>query len=381
MQELVDKYAAKLVASGLGEAPLIGGLDAELVWNRPDPACVELEKVFAGLNINSLLFAQPAEPYRTIIDHLASEAGDAIHPCDCETRTFMHDLPIVREFEAGGIVRALKQRKSVIVAGRGVVTWGAVSPEQAFIFLSSLCFACFVKFFSDCLLARRKGTLSDAQRKVLDAVVPHLDVLSETPPELMRGPFGSEEAVYRAVSEAGRVTVEHRLVDSFFGNVSFRYGDTLYISQTGSSLDELEGCIDPCPMDGSSCAGITASSELIAHREVVLRSGADGILHGHPKFAVILSMDCDRDCKNAGRCHIECAEERSVEDIPIVPGEVGAGPTGLCNTLPAAIEGRRGAIVYGHGLFTVARTDFNDAFANLLAVERMCRDTCLERLS
>ena len=40
MKELVDKYAGKLVAAGLAEpdAPLIGGLDADLVWNRHDAA-------------------------------------------------------------------------------------------------------------------------------------------------------------------------------------------------------------------------------------------------------------------------------------------------------------------------------------------------------
>jgi len=54
-----------------------------------------------------------------------------------------------------------------------------------------------------------------------------------------------------------------------------------------------------------------------------------------------------------------------------VGGEVGIGPHGLCNTLPPAMEGRRGVIVYGHGLFTVGRDDFNEAFTNLLAVERM----------
>lgn len=383
MKQLVDKYARKLAESGLCAlgAPVIGGLDAELVWNRPDPACAELEKVFAGLNINSLLFAEPAEPYRAIINYLARRADGAIQPSDCETRTMLHDLPVIPHFEAGAIVRALKQRKSVIIPERGMVTWGTVSPEQAFIFYSSVCFACFVKFFADCLADRRAGHLSREQRDIIDKTVPLLDAFPGTPPPLMTGPFASEDAAYRAVSEAGRVTVEHHLVDSFFGNVSCRYGDTLYISQTGSSLDELEGCIDPCPLDGSSCAGITASSELSAHRQIVLNTGMNAVLHGHPKFSVILSMDCEKkDCPLDGQCHIRCADPRFIEDIPIVPGEVGAGPFGLCNTLPPAMQGRRGVIVYGHGLFTVAKHDFNTAFANLLDIERRCREMYFERM-
>jgi len=383
MKQLVDKYAGKLVGAGLAKpgAPLVGGLDAELVWNRPDPACAELEKVFAGLNINSLLFAEPAEPYRSIIRYLARRADGAIQPSDCETRTMLHDLPVISVFEAGAIVDALKRRKSVIIPDRGIVTWGTVSPEQAFIFFSSVCFACFVKFFTDSLTDSQAGRLSTEQKALLEKAVPLLDAFPDTPPPLMAAPFTEEDAVYRAVIEAGRVTVEYHLVDSFFGNVSYRHGDTLYISQTGSSLDELEGCIDPCPLDESSCAGITASSEFTAHRQIVLNTGMNAILHGHPKFSVILSMDCEKKgCPLEGQCHIRCAEARFVEDIPIVPGEVGTGPHGLCNTLPPAMHGRRGVIVYGHGLFTVAKDDFNTAFANLLDIERRCREIYFERL-
>ena len=238
-----------------------------------------------------------------------------------------------------------------------------------------------MKFFSDYLAGRRRNDISGEQQRVFEAALERLAPLPATPPRLMRGPFRSEAAVYRAISEAGRATVAHRLVDSFFGNVSFRSGDTLYISQTGASLDELDGCIDPCPLDGSSCAGITASSEFTAHREVVQRTGADGVLHGHPRFVVILSMDCRAPCEFAGRCHTHCPRERFVGDIPIIPGEVGTGPHGLCNALPDAMAGRRGAIVYGHGLFTAVRGDFNEAFANLLGIERMCREQYLQRLA
>ena len=334
-----------------------------------------MEKVFEKLNINSLLFCRPAEPYYSLIEYLAGQYPSAIFPNDCETRTFMHDLPVINSFDADLIVSKLKQRKSVIVKNNGIVTWGTVTPEQAFIFFSSVCFACFVKFFSDYLLASRRQTISLNQQRVFEAAIPQLDVLPEIPPKLMPGPFTTEAEVYKAISEAGRLTVEYRLVDSFFGNVSFLKDNNLYISQTGSSLDELDGFIDPCPLDDSSCSSITASSEFIAHRDVVTNTDADGILHGHPKFSVIMSMFCEKEnCEFDGQCHIKCPEKRFIDDIPIVPGEVGTGPRGLCNTLPPALVGTRGAIVYGHGVFTPARTDFNQAFANLLAIETLCRN-------
>jgi len=381
MKQLVEKYAAKLERSGLVEpgATLIGGLDAELYWNREDPVSVDLEKVFRKLNINSLLFARPAEPHASIIEFLATQAQDAIFPNDCETRTFLHDLPVIDQFDPGLIVAKLKQRKSVIVKNHGIVTWGTVTPEQAFIFFSSVCFACFVKFFSDYLIACRKNTVTRRQQEIFEMAVSRFDHLPSQAPRLMAGPFASEAAVYQAISEAGRFTVDYRLVDSFFGNVSFLKNNCLYISQTGSSLDELEGFIDPCPLDESSCSSITASSEFIAHRDVVTNTDADGILHGHPKFSVIMSMFCEREnCELEGQCHIKCPENRFIDDIPVVPGEVGAGPRGLCHTLPPAMVGTRGAIVYGHGVFTAAHSDFNDAFANLLAIEKMCQEKFLK---
>nr|HPQ39999.1 rRNA adenine dimethylase [bacterium] len=65
MERLIKKYADKMVAVGLCDpgAPLIGFLDADLVWNRDDPLREELRKVFDRISINSLVCTQPAEPY------------------------------------------------------------------------------------------------------------------------------------------------------------------------------------------------------------------------------------------------------------------------------------------------------------------------------
>ncbi len=382
MEQLVEKYANKLVGAGLAEpgAPLVGGLDADLAWNRTDPDCGLLEEVFNALSINSLVFSRPAEPYKSIIDHLAKHSQGTLTPNDCETRTFLHDLPVAREFSSQAIIQALSRRKSVIIPGKGIVAPGTVSPEQGFVTFSSVCFACFVKFFADYLSGIRDGKVSAAQQETFDRVVSLPPPPVPDLPRLMRGPFTTDEEVHKALCQAGKKTVDYGLVDSYFGNISYCLKDTVYISRTGSSLDELYGMIDPCPMDGSSCAGLTASSELTAHMEIFSRTSNRAVLHGHPKFAVILSLDCDRkDCPAMGRCHLECPEKRFVRDIPIVPGEVGTGPFGLCRTVPPAIKDRRGVIVYGHGVFTAAEDDFNKAFESLIFVENACREEYFTR--
>jgi ribulose-5-phosphate 4-epimerase/fuculose-1-phosphate aldolase len=198
---------------------------------------------------------------------------------------------------------------------------------------------------------------------------------------LAQGPFTTEVQVLGAMDEAGKRTVEQRLVDSYFGNISYRLNEVLYISQTGSSLDRVPGCIDPCALDGSSCAAMTASSELSAHLGILERTSHRAILHGHPRFAVIMSMDCEvKGCTPGDACYRTCPHPRSVAGIPIVPGEVGTGPYGLCNTVPPAMPGNDGVIVYGHGLFCTAENDFNASLAHLTSIENACRDAYFERI-
>jgi ribulose-5-phosphate 4-epimerase/fuculose-1-phosphate aldolase len=384
MEQLVKKYAGKLIAAGLADKPLVCGMDDEVIWNRSDGDIPVLEEVLGGMNINSLICAQPAEPYLTIFRFLSSRYPETITPGDCETRTFLHDVPVIRDFRAAVILTHLRRRKSVVVVSGTtirLITFGSVSPEQAFVSLSSVCFSAFVLFFADYLAGCREDSITGEQKRAFDAVVIHLEPFRKVLPALETGPFDTERQVYQAIIEAGACTVDYGLVDSYFGNISYRLHQTIYISQTGSSLDELAGCIDPCPMDDSSCAGITASSELVAHDEIYKRTDTRAILHGHPKFSVILSMDCtDSDCSNRDQCHIKCSRKRFVGDIPIVPGEVGTGPTGLCHTLPPAIQNTRGVIVWGHGLFTVAGNDFNEAFKHLLEIENMCREEFFARV-
>jgi ribulose-5-phosphate 4-epimerase/fuculose-1-phosphate aldolase len=384
MEELINRYAARLVQAEIAPegAPLMGFLDADLVWNRDDPACKVLSPLFDELNINSLLFSRPAEPYYTIIEYLASVSSGVIFPKDCETRTFMHDLPVADEFTITAIARILKKRKIAIIPGHGIISFGTVSPEQAFITFSSVCFASFVKFFSDFLADSRAGVVKIRQKEVFEKVSSVLDKKKSIDQHgLMAGPFSDEGQIIQAMDEAGKRTVELDLVDSFFGNISCRFRDSIYISQTTSSLDALPGCIDICPLDNSSSIVITASSELSAHREAILRTGCRTVLHGHPRFAVIMSMDCEKTrCEFNKECFRSCPETRYIDNIPIVPGEVGTGKYGLCRTIPPALEQNGAAIVYGHGVFTVGKEDFNGPVDRLLEIENLCRKKYFEKI-
>ncbi|MCD4743065.1 MAG: class II aldolase/adducin family protein [Desulfobacteraceae bacterium] len=383
MKNLINKYEQKCIVNGLASPKdiFIAGLNTEIVWNQDGSKNNDLEKIFSAISINSLMFVKPMEPYFSIIEYLIDNSEGTIYPSDTETRTFLHDLPIINDFNIDKIIQKLKQRKCVIVKGEGIITWGSITPEQAYIFFSCVCFTCFVKFFVDCLNDHRKGNLTENQSDVLKKSINLLDKINPdfTP---LKTEIRTENDVYKAISEAGRIVVDYHLVDSFFGNVSYKQNNILYISQTGSSLDELAGCVDPCPLDDSACSSITASSEFSAHKEIVLNNpDIKGLLHGHPKFTVIMSMYCEKeDCTLLGQCHIKCPEIRHICNIPIVCGEVGTGVYGLCNTLPKAIKGKKAVIVYGHGVFASVNDDFNNAFKAMIDIEQMCKDKYFDLL-
>jgi ribulose-5-phosphate 4-epimerase/fuculose-1-phosphate aldolase len=154
-------------------------------------------------------------------------------------------------------------------------------------------------------------------------------------------------------------------------NFAIRKDSLIYISQTGSSLDELPGRIDRVPLDGSSTCELTSSSELWAHVKIYELTGDTAILHGHPRFPVILSM--------AGG-PLQFGDTRTLGDVPVVTGEVGAGRHGLVHTLPQAMQAGHAAIVYGHGIFASSATSFHRAFERLSSIERMCFEKYKESL-
>jgi len=199
----------------------------------------------------------------------------------------------------------------------------------------------------------------------------------------MRGPFETVDLAWAAMAEAGRRMVADRLVDSNFGNISYLADPVLYISRKGGALDELSSGIVAVPLESLSEPPETASTEFPAHREIVRATGRRAVLHGHPKFAVILSMDCEKkeDCEGRDSCHSRCPERRFAGDVPVVAGEAGGGPSGLCHTVPPALRDHPGVIVYGHGLFTAGKDDFNEAYERLVRIESDCRRACLERVA
>jgi ribulose-5-phosphate 4-epimerase/fuculose-1-phosphate aldolase len=383
VRSLIAKYAEKMERERSvvpGRIGIAAQDDAMLMDGVPDLSHLAAD-VLSRLSCLGVVAAAPSLPFAEFLLCRANADAEKIVPLDTETRTFLHDIPIVRREKlagnpAGVIAALLSNRKGVIAEGIGIVTSGPVTLEQAYIHYSSVFHACYVKYLLDVL---QEGFLLRGEAETFRAFRETF-LRSPTAEGLpfRDGPLDDPDEVLSEIRAVGRYTVERGLVDSFFGNISYRVGDTIYISQTAASLDELAGCIDPVPTDNRSTTGITASSELLAHRRIYEATGARAILHGHPKFAVAMSMLCDViDCP-VKDCWKDCARVRMLGDTPVVAGEIGAG--GLAARVPPVIGGPGKAIVYGHGVFAVGRDGFGEAFRSMVDVENRCREEYFRRL-
>ena len=382
MHDHFVKYTNKLLRdrTAVPESIRFYVLDDRVVTNREDEWLPVFTGVFAGLDVTALLFAKTMLPFADLLVERARGDADRLVPNDSETRVFLHDIPFIRESEWSGkpktalsetLIRYLKERKAVIIQGLGVVASGGVTVEQAFIGFSSIFHTTFVKYLLDLLtegfrLPRERDVVEEYKRSSHSGLQ-DLGNLAFAP-----GPIKDPQTIMREICRVGRYTVEKGYVDSFFGNISYFDGKTIFISQTTSSLDELEGFIDPVPLDGSSTAGLSASSELPAHRGIYVSSPYHTVLHGHPRFSVIMSMYCEEENCEIKDCNRFCNRDRSVCGVPIVAGETGAG--GLARSVPLAIKDTGVCIVYGHGIFAAGKTDFRDAFMKMAEVEDRCRE-------
>lgn len=377
MNDQIFKYSRKLISDRSASATMIA-------FAAQDDTIISLGEEFraklAGdilkqLSALSLCIAQPSLPFSDFLLQRSPDESSLV-PRDTETRTFLHDIPLLRQHDLGDnpsavIARHLGSRKGVVVEGIGIIAAGALTIEQAYINWSSVFHSTFIKYLEDVLttgfLLRNEPSAMATFRR------DWLHPLSSAGLHFRSGLLKDKSEILDEIVTVGNYTVQLGLVDSFFGNISYSTGDLVYISQTASSLDELSGCIDPVPFENSSTVGITASSELAAHRKIYETTEYKAILHGHPRFSVIMSMICnEKNTCTVQDCWKDCKKVRFLGRTPVVAGEIGAG--GLAKNVPPVIAGPGQAIVYGHGVFTAGKTDFKDAFEAMIEVETWCRE-------
>lgn len=303
------------------------------------------------------LFEERDEILRLILLHYTDAGIRRIAPRDSETRLFLTDIPVIDR------PRDAFDDRTVHLLRDGRLLVRSVADEtQATVHRDIARFSLFVHFFGEMLAMKRAGTLPVAGKDRVRELLAALPPMRTAPPPMPNGPFADEPAARRAVVEAGNALVAAGLVDSIFGNISYRLGDTLLISRSGAPLDALEQGLVACPLSEECGKGRRASTEYPSHRLIALQGRYRALLHGHPRWTVIATL--------ADPASTLCG-------LPVVEGEPGDG---LARVLPAVVMAHGAAVVRGHGLFAAGIEDFRDPFDAICRVEAHAFERCRDQL-
>src|SRR5512134_61096 len=153
MHDQIAKYSGKLAADRSAIPSRIAfAVKDDRLYSAGEPSLASLaEQILARLNAVALVAAQPSLPFADLLIAAAGEGETVIVPRDTETRTFLHDIPFVRQADLPGdpaqlLSIMLGNRKGVVVEGVGIIAVGALTVEQAYINYSSVYHATYVRY-------------------------------------------------------------------------------------------------------------------------------------------------------------------------------------------------------------------------------------------
>ena len=172
--------------------------------------------------------------------------------------------------------------------------------------------------------------------------------------------------MWQEISRFGKKLVEYGLVESHFGNISIRTGDTMLITRSGSALDEIDqDAVVEVGIDRFSSMDLIASSETIVHRAIYMNTSALAIIHAHCPYSVIESL--------IGGSAIVPVDSEGIyflHEIPVVTG--GIGTSDLAENAASLLREHKGVIIHGHGTIATGMI-LEEAYVVTSQIEHSCR--------
>ncbi len=175
------------------------------------------------------------------------------------------------------------------------------------------------------------------------------------------------EWIKREIIRTGRLLFEEGLVSARSGNLSRAFGNTLFITRTGSHLGSLrEQDIVGVPLLGSSILDGRASVELEVHRRIIQITGKSAVVHAHPTYTL---------CVSFGRKLIEPADSEGREilgSVTVLRLEKPSASEELAIAVSEALKDGHVVVVEGHGVFSAHR-EILRAYSFISTLEHSCK--------
>jgi L-fuculose-phosphate aldolase len=160
-----------------------------------------------------------------------------------------------------------------------------------------------------------------------------------------------DERLYEEFRSIGRDIYLGQLTSTHGGNMSVRVGDRIIIKRRGAQLGRLKPSdfVETSMLKKDS--GITrASTELIVHRTIYLKTSALAVIHSHPRTAIALSLSRDEIVP------IDVEGSYLLHKIPVVAAEFASGSKEMANLVADTLREYKIIMLRGHGCFSTGQT-------------------------
>ncbi len=176
-----------------------------------------------------------------------------------------------------------------------------------------------------------------------------------------------DERIYEQFRQIGRDLYTAGMISSHGGNISIRVGDRVVIKRRGAQLGALQphDLIETGLDKNDSCVTM-ASTELLAHRMIYLKTPALAIVHCHPRTAIAFSLSRDEIVP------IDNEASYLLKKVPVIYEEFASGTPEMANNLATALQSYKIVMLRGHGSFATGQT-IDEAFHWSSTLEESCQ--------
>ncbi len=176
-----------------------------------------------------------------------------------------------------------------------------------------------------------------------------------------------DERIFQQFAGVGRDLWDAQMISSHGGNLSLRVGDRLIIKRRGAQLGRLQPQdLIETNLEKNDSGVALASTELLVHRAIYLKTPALAICHCHPRTAIAFSLSRDEIIP------IDNEASYLLKKVPVIWEEFASGTPEMANKLATALQSYKIVMLRGHGSFAIGQT-LDDALLLSTTFEEACQ--------
>ncbi len=176
-----------------------------------------------------------------------------------------------------------------------------------------------------------------------------------------------DERIFQQFVGVGRDLWDAQMISSHGGNISLRVGDRVIIKRRGAQLGRLQPHdLVETNLEKNDSGVALASTELLVHRAIYLKTPALAICHCHPRTAIAFSLSRDEIIP------IDNEASYLLKKVPVIWEEFPSGTPEMANKLATALESYKIVMLRGHGSFAIGQT-LDDALLLSTTFEEACQ--------